>query len=92
MDALEGTAAECFPEDWVHGDNNCLHGEDESLQIVANPCDRGLESNPLGGGWIVLTRYKHRGRCSSAVWVGTHWPPVPLSLELAELRLRGVAQ
>jgi hypothetical protein len=35
-------------------------------------------------GFIVLTRYKNRGRCNSAVHVGDFWPPEPLTLALAE--------
>lgn len=58
-----------------------VEGDDESMQIVpavANWMEEGT------GGWLVFTRYKHRGRTSSAVFAGDFWPPQHLTLELAD--------
>lgn len=40
------------------------------------------------GGWIVLTRYKHRGCTSSAIHVGDFFPPRPVTLSLVERFIR----
>lgn len=55
-------------------------GHDESMQIV---CGNDY------GGFLVVTRYKSRGRTSSAVHVGDFWPPKPFTLETAERWLDG---
>lgn len=34
------------------------------------------------GGFIVVTRYKHRGKTSSAIHVGDFYPPRPVTLAL----------
>ena len=59
-------------------------GDDESMQIV-----RALPSSFEGGhgGWIVLTRYKRRGRASGAVHVGDFHPARPVTRELCEAAL-----
>jgi hypothetical protein len=57
-----------------------LEGCDESLDVV---------SGRDYGGFLVLTRYKHRGKTSSAVHVGDFWPPRPLTLAVAERWLDG---
>jgi hypothetical protein len=44
-----------------------LYGEDETMAIL--PCKIGPDGP---GGWIVLNRYKSRGRWSSAIHVGDH--------------------
>lgn len=54
-------------------------GSDESIQIV-----KGEEH----GGWIVLTRYKRRGKTSGAMLMGDYLPR-PLTLALAEAWLDG---
>lgn len=43
-------------------------------------------------GWIVLTRYKHRGCTSSAVHVGDFYPPRPVTLALVEASIVGRAK
>lgn len=60
--------------------DNCIYGADESLQPVL--CDPERD-----GGWVVLTRYKTRGRVSSAIWVGDFFPPREVTLELVERAL-----
>jgi hypothetical protein len=54
-----------------------VDGSDESMQIIPVNGDEA-------SGWLVLTRYKHRGCTSSAVVVGDFWPPKPLTLMAAE--------
>jgi hypothetical protein len=73
----------CGADDGGSGSSD-LHGDDESLQIVACGPWRNEDGGEFTSGWVVLTRYKHRGKCSSAVWVGDFWPPVPLTLAMAE--------
>src|SRR5690606_26459627 len=55
-----------------------IYGNDETMQVIpyVDECE--------GNGWIILTRYKHRGSTSSAVYVGDFWPPKPLTLDRAE--------
>lgn len=66
------------------------YGDDECMDYVycgreAFPDgDEEREEYVNNGGWIVMTRYKNRGCCSSAVRVGDFWPPEPLTLEVAE--------
>lgn len=59
-----------------------LYGEDESMAIIA--CEMGMEGV---GGWIVLNRYKSRGRWTSALHLGDH-PPRRLTLQLVERTIR----
>lgn len=93
IDNGPGTARDCAfatpdgsftPDNWncatlsALGDNDSnssaeLYGEDETLKAIYGP-----------EGWIVLTRYKRRGCCSSAILCGDFWPPKPLTLEMAE--------
>ncbi len=73
IDALE----ELIPDtDWWPE----LSGADESAQVVPVRL-----SEDYTEGWIILSRYKHRGKVSSAVHLGDFWPAEPLTLELAEL-------
>lgn len=63
-----------------------LYGHDETIDIV--PAALLIEDHDDGwDGWIVLTRYKQRGRCSSAVHVGDFFPARPITLALAEATL-----
>jgi len=55
---------------------------DESIQICLVGED--MEHDDVCGGFIVLSRYKHRGCCSSAIHVGDFFPPKPVTLEFAE--------
>jgi hypothetical protein len=57
-----------------------IEGEDETMTVV--PAHHGEH-----GGWIVLTRYKHRGKVSSAIHVGDFYPPRPVTLRLVESAL-----
>ena len=50
-----------------------FYGNDESMEIIS-----------VFDGWVILNRYKQRGKCSSAVWVGDWWPARCLTLECAE--------
>lgn len=59
-----------------------IHGNDESMQLIYAYQD--VDGEMMGNGWIVLTRYKQRGRTDSAVHVGQFWPPRPLTLAMAE--------
>ena len=56
-----------------------IYGEDESMEVVWCGGWDVVDSS----GWIVLTRYKTRGCCSSAIHSGDFWPTRPLTLELA---------
>lgn len=58
-------------------DDDEHHGDNESMQIIP------VRFHDWTRGWIVLTRYKHRGRTSSAMHVGDFWPAVPLTYALA---------
>lgn len=56
-----------------------IYGEDETLTYTY-----------IGyGGWIILTRYKQRGKVSSAIHVGGFFPARPVTLELVERFLKG---
>lgn len=69
-----------------------LGGDDESGRVVPVArtwIDQYGDREFSTDGWLVLTRYKHRGCCSSAVQVGDFWPPKPLTYELAEQMLAG---
>lgn len=64
-------------------------GDNESMQVIqARFSDEDDWS--ATHGWIVLTRYKHRGRTSAAMHIGDFWPSVPLTYELANRVLDGV--
>jgi len=41
------------------------------------------------GGFLVVTRYKHRGKVSSIVLIGDFWPPKPVTLAVVEAWLDG---
>lgn len=55
-------------------------GTDESMQVI-----KGKDF----GGFLVLTRYKRRGRTSSAVHVGDFYPQRALTLDVAEKWIAG---
>lgn len=57
-----------------------LEGSDESMQIVYSGDY---------GGWLVFTRYKHRGCTSSAMHVGDFYPPQVVTLKLVEQFIAG---
>ncbi len=60
-----------------------IYGNDESLDLVpAVPADGDFEPEPRG--WLVLTRYKRRGKVSSIVYVGDFYQPEAVSLALVE--------
>jgi hypothetical protein len=69
-----------------------IMGYDESLDLIPVPEDMDCPSEDAFGGWIVLTRYKRRGKTSSAVHVGDFWPPETLTLALANAVLAANAQ
>lgn len=77
------------PENWNCATLNLLadergreteHGDDESIQVCYGA---------YSGGWIVLSRYKRRGRCSSAVHVGDFFPPEIVTIEMVERFIAG---
>ena len=53
-----------------------VYGVDETLVYVQARA-------PELGGWLVLTQYKRRGRCSSGIHIGDFFPPTTLTFELA---------
>ncbi len=59
-----------------------IYGDDESMQIV--PVYEQGEYGWNARGWIVLTRYKSRGKVSSAVHVGDFYQPREVTLKLVE--------
>lgn len=74
-----------------HGES--IYGDDETMQVVPRfavvtaedrSAEEGKSARCVWDGWIVLTRYKSRGRTSSAVIVGDFWPAEPLTLREAE--------
>lgn len=73
-------------------------GDDESMQIIRVPVrwvteiyfgGDGIDESESTHGFVVLNRYKHRGRCTSAMHVGDFWPAKAFTLELAEQILSG---
>lgn len=60
--------------------------DDETIEAVPTLLDgevseRHEDSDNLdAGGWYVFTRYKNRGRTSSAIHVGDFWPPARVTL------------
>lgn len=62
-------------------------GSDESLDLIPFLTDVWGRGYAETDGWIVLTRYKRRGKTSSAVRVGDWWPAQPLTLADAESAL-----
>ena len=73
-------------QDWGHPNQH--EGADESLNLFY--LGEGFQWEGQSGGWIVLTRYKHRGRCSSAIRVGD-FSPQPVTLAMAEAALAAAA-
>lgn len=63
---------------WGHAD---VSGYDESLQVIVCPEDIG--------GWIVLTRYKHRGTTDAAWHLTRDIEAAPLTLAFAERFIHG---
>lgn len=65
-----------------------LYGNDESMDMVPGTTtyehDDGSEGHSEMAGWIILTRYKRRGRVSSAIYVGDFFPPKSVTLKLVE--------
>jgi len=65
----------------------------DAAQNVIHGCDEQMEVRPVNredyGGWLITSRYKHRGCTSSAIIVGDFYPPVPLTLARAEAILSG---
>lgn len=68
-----------------------LYGNDESMDAIPAlvDCDEMADENdpnedPICGGFLILSRYKHRGCTSSAVRVGDFFPPQPVTLALVE--------
>lgn len=60
-----------------------LYGEDESVDIVL-AATRQDDAELNLRGWIVLSRYKRQGRCSSAVWVGDFFPARSVTYQLVQ--------
>ena len=61
---------------------NTIHGFDEQFEVTpVNGDDYG--------GWVITSRYKSRGKTSSAIWVGDFFPPQPVTLALVERILAG---
>lgn len=77
IDALMNAAG-----DWMQE----ITGNDESMQVI--PAYEECEGN----GWIVLTRYKHRGKTSSAVYMGDFHPAEALTLSRAERTITGIEE
>lgn len=57
-----------------------MYGQDESLDVIL--CDPNRDN-----GFIVLSRYKRRGRVSNAVWVGDFSPAREVTADLCERAL-----
>lgn len=76
------TLAELMAGATEDGEN--IWGDDESMQIIPTRLDvmSEDEDSDVRAGWIVLTRYKSRGRTTSAVHVGDFWPAQPVTLAL----------
>jgi len=71
--------------EYQQGDEH--YGQDEHLEVVSVLTHSGSESN----GWIVTTRYKHRGQTASAVHV-TQDGYFPVTLQLIEEVLQAYAE
>jgi hypothetical protein len=75
------------PDNWNCGTIDALIGDDP---IIVYGHDEQFEATPthfddeLNGGWIITTRYKRRGRTSSAFYTGDFSPPLLLTLDLAD--------
>jgi hypothetical protein len=72
-------------------DGDSIYATDETMQIIrvseAVEFPEPPDWNPdhfEQAGWIVLTRYKRRGKTTSAMHVGDFWPARPLTLQVAE--------
>jgi hypothetical protein len=68
-------------------------GDDETVQVVPVLLEytyQGVTNCPAPAvdvtteGFFVFSRYKQRGRTSSAVWVGDFWPVKPVTAEHVE--------
>ena len=62
-----------------------IHGDDERIELTDVPREDDEVTND---GWLVTSRYKSRGRTSSAVWVGDFFPPRPFTRDVAERIIR----
>ena len=63
--------------DHERSEDCCVYGDDESFEHTY------VDERPFEGeGWIITSRYKRRGRTSSAIWVGDFFPPRPVTLGL----------
>jgi hypothetical protein len=62
-------------------DRRCIN--DETIDVIPIMIDDDGFSDI--GGWIVLTRYKYRGKTSAAINIGDFYPPVNLTLDIAEI-------
>jgi len=70
---------DAFAFQYKHYDG-LVWGHDETLEVLI-----GKDY----GGFIVITRYKQRGKASSAIMVGDFWPPETLTLDIANKWLDG---
>ncbi len=67
-------------DDWE--ERYSIGGNDESIQII--PVYRPDEDGFFwGDGWLVMTRYKQRGKTSNAYWIGDSHDAEPLTLQIA---------
>lgn len=66
-----------------------VYGDNQSLDYVRAYV---LDDPGYHEGWLVLTRYKERGRCSSITWVGDFWPPREVRLSDVEAVLQAAKQ
>lgn len=87
------TADGSFTSDnWNCATLNALIGEADNRAVEG--CDERFEWTPVNGtdygGWVITTRYKHRGCTSSAIVVGDFYPPKMLTLALAEQIITGI--
>jgi hypothetical protein len=73
---LEAAAPAPRADEAVQDTVVALYGNDESMHVVM--------CSEEDGGWIVVTRYKMRGRTSSAVWVGDFYPSRLVTQALVE--------
>jgi len=60
-----------------------VYGNDESLDLVPAVSTEG-DFEPEPRGWLVLTRYKRRGKVSSIVYVGDFYQPEAVTLALVD--------
>lgn len=89
--AFSDDGGEFVSENWNCATLNALMSDTRLPLTEIDGCDESVQVI-IGrdyGGFIALTRYKHRGRTTSAVLVGDFWPPRPLTLAMAEAWLDG---